>query len=333
MNTRLAVDYLVYLVARISICIVQALRIETGERLAGIMAWLFCNVLRIRERVIDENLAHAFPAMSPAARKRLARRMWNHLFLLVLEVAHAPRKIHETNWRQYIALKDEAELVRDLLDDRPTLIVTAHLGNFEVGGFVLGILGFPTYTIARTLDNPFLDRFLNEFRGKTGQRIIPKNGGYDQIVSVLSGGGAMTFLADQYAGAKGCWVEFFGRPASAHKAIALLALEHNAVVSVCASLRRGRPMRFELNNHAMLDPRDAADSLHTIPDMTQWYTSQLEELIRGAPDQYWWLHRRWKDTRRLRARKGPSPAATARKSAERRRTSAGRAGKCPDRQL
>ena len=129
--------------------------------------------------------------------------MWEHLFLLVLEVAHTPRKIHETNWRDYVRLTNEDELVRSLLDDRPVLIVTAHLGNFEVGGYVLGVLGFPTYTVARTLDNPYLDRFVNRFRGGTGQHIIPKNGGYDQIVEVLARGGTMTFLADQYAGPEG----------------------------------------------------------------------------------------------------------------------------------
>lgn len=303
MQRRLIVDYLVYVIVRILICIVQTIRIETGERLARSLAWLFHDVLRVRGKVVDENLAYAFTELTPAERARLARRMWGHLFLLVLEVAHAPRKIHQTNWREFVGLNNQRELVRALLDDRPTLIVTAHLGNFEVGGYVLGILGFPTYTIARTLDNPFLDRFVNRFRGGTGQRIIPKNGGYDQIVEVLARGGTMTFLADQYAGSKGCWVEFFGRPASAHKAIALLALEHNARVSVSASRRRGRPMRFVLDNHAMIDPQEAADSRNTIPELTQLYTSRLEELIRNAPDQYWWLHRRWKDTRRRRAKK------------------------------
>jgi len=310
-----SLDYLVYMLVRLFICVVQAIRMETGQVLADWLAWLACDVLRLRGKVVDENLEHAFPELDRAERRSLARRMWRHLVLLVLEVAHVPRKIHETNWRQHVRLRNVAPLMRAFLDDRPVVLVTGHFGNFEVGGYLLGLLGFPTHSVARTLDNKYLNDFLERFRGATGQHLIPKNGGYDQIVSVLSGGGAMTFLADQYAGAKGCWVEFFGRPASAHKAIALLALEHNAVVSVCASLRRDRPMRFELNNHAMLDPRDAADSLHTIPDMTQWYTSQLEELIRGAPDQYWWLHRRWKDTRRLRARKGPPPAATARKSA------------------
>ena len=127
--------------------------------------------------------------------------------------------------------------------------------------------------------------------------MIPKNGGYDQIEHVLAKGDTMTFLADQYAGPKGCWVEFFGRPASAHKAIALLALDNNARMSVCTSQRLDRPMRFELCNYATIDPQAVDASVGTVRDLTQWYTTRLEELIRRAPDQYWWLHRRWKDTR------------------------------------
>jgi Kdo2-lipid IVA lauroyltransferase/acyltransferase len=303
MRRRQLVDFSVYVVARILICIVQAMRIETGRRLARRLAWLFCRVLHVRGGVVDDNLAHAFPELSPAERLRVARRMWEHLFLLVLEVAHTPRKIHQTNWRDYVHLTNQAELVECLLDDRPVLIVAAHLGNFEVGGYVLGLFGFPTYTVARTLDNPYLDAFVNRFRGGTGQHMIPKNGGYDQIVEVLARGGTMTFLADQYAGSKGCWVEFFGRPASAHKAIALLALDNGALMSVCAVRRLGRPMQFELINYRSIDPHEAGNCLGATRELTQWYTTRLEELIRRTPDQYWWLHRRWKDTREKKREK------------------------------
>ncbi|MEN6405400.1 MAG: lysophospholipid acyltransferase family protein [Thermoguttaceae bacterium] len=297
MRVHRVVDYLVYLVVRILVCVAQAVRIETGQQMARGLARLFCDVLHVRAGVVDDNLAHAFPKMSAADRLRLARRMWEHLFLMVVEVAHAPRKIHETNWRQYVTLTNSAELVEHLLDDRPVLIVAAHLGNFEVGGYALGILGFPTYTIARTLDNPYLDRFIGRFRGATGQHIIPKKGGFDQIIEVLARGGAMTFLADQYAGPKGCWVEFFGRPASAHKAIALLALRNNARLSASAIRRLDRPLHFELINYATVDPHEVGNTVGTVRELTQWYTARLEELIRVVPDQYWWLHRRWKDTR------------------------------------
>ena len=111
--------------------------------------------------------------------------MWEHLFLLGFgSAAHAaqnPRdelaRLRQTHERRHAR--------RLLFQERPLLITTAHFGNFEVGGYVLGILGFPTFTVARTLDNPYLDRFVNEFRSRTGKFIIPKNGGYDQIEAVL----------------------------------------------------------------------------------------------------------------------------------------------------
>jgi len=304
---RRLVDYLVYVVVRVLICVVQALRPETGVAIAGRLAWLFGDVLKIRAAVVEENLAHAFPDLSPEQRKDLSRGMWNHLFLLVLEVAHAPRKIHETNWRRYITLRNEDLLVRRLLDDRPTLIVTAHFGNFEVAGFVLGLIGFPTYTVARTLDNPHIDRFLNRFRSATGQHMIPKTGGYDQIEEVLASGGTMTFLADQAAGKKGCWVEFFGRPASAHKAIALLALGNNAPVATSSARRLGGPLEIELGTTSVVDPADIDSQMGTVRDLTEWYTGEFEKMIRRTPRQYWWLHRRWKDPRKKKRK--PKQAA------------------------
>ena len=303
MNRKRLVDFLVYIVVRILICVAQTVRIETGHAIAQWLAWLFCDVLKIRSNVIEDNLSHAFPELSASTRRRLQRQMWEHLFVLVLEVANTPRKIHETNWRDYVELKHEDHLVRLLFENRPLLIVTGHLGNFEVGGYVLGILGFPTYTVARTLDNLYLDRFVNQFRGRTGQHIIPKNGGAEQIEKVLSRNGTMSFLADQYAGPKGCWVDFFGRPASAYKAIALLALQYNAVMAVSAATRKDKPMRFHLHNYAMADPQAIDSNLGTVRDLTQWYTTRLEELIQLNPNQYWWLHRRWKDTREPKQKK------------------------------
>ena len=296
-------DYLVYVMVRLLICMVQAMRIETGHEWAKRLAWLLADLLRARRKLVDENLRHAFPQMSEARRRRLARQMWEHLFLLVFEVAHAPRKIHQTNWRQYVRLNGVDTVVRHLLTERPVIIITGHFGNFEVGGFMLGLLGFPTYTVARTLDNPYLHRFVERFRGLTGQHIIPKNGGYDQILEVLGSGGVMAFLADQAAGPKDCWVDFFGRPASTYKAIALLSLEHEAPMAVCYSRRLGRPMQFEMVTRAIADPREAGDDTSSIHELTQWYTSQLEQGIRQDPEQYWWIHRRWKERPRRKRRK------------------------------
>ena len=306
---RRTVDFAVYLVVRLLIALVQAMPISMGASLARFLAWLFCDVLKLRRKVLEENLSHAFPEFSAQERQNVARAMWEHLFLLVIEVAHTPRKIHDTNWREYVKLSGSDEFMRQLISERPTIVVTGHFGNFEVGGYMLGVLGFPTHTVARTLDNPYLDQFVNDFRGRTGQHIIPKNGGYDQIEAVMDHGGTMTFLADQYAGPKGCWITFFGRPASAHKAIALLSFEHHAPVFVSTSRRLDQPMHFELRQYACADPTRGGPAVGGVREMTQWFHDWLEALIRQTPDQYWWIHRRWKDTREKREHKGERKAA------------------------
>jgi KDO2-lipid IV(A) lauroyltransferase len=299
---RRAGQFASYVAVRLVICIVQAIRIETCAVVAGWLGWLFADVVRLRGKVIDENLAHAYPHWTPRKRREVARRMWEHLFLFVAEIAHTARKIHDTNWRDYVTLRNADLAVRHLLDQRPVMLITAHYGNFEMAGYILGVLGFPTFTVARTLDNPYLDRFVNRFRGLTGQFMIAKKGGYDQILHVLGNGGTMSFLADQYAGTKGCWVNFFGRAASAHKAIALLALDNNAVIVVGCARRLERPLHYLLDIQAVLDPQQADAGMVGIRPITQWYTSQLEALIREAPEQYWWLHRRWKDQRPKRTK-------------------------------
>ena len=143
---------------------------------------------------------------------------------MVCEITQAPRKLHQTNWRQHSQILRIPELVRSLLDDRPVVIISGHFGNFELGGYLLGLFGFPTYSIARPLDNPFLHRFVNRFRGSTGQHIVPKLGSREMVAEILRRGGTLALLGDQSAGDKACWVEFFGRPASTHKAVAVLPL-------------------------------------------------------------------------------------------------------------
>ena len=179
--------------------------------------------------------------------------------------------------------------------DRPMILITAHFGNFEMGGYILGLLGYPTFSVARKLDNPYLNDFISSFRGQTGQYIIDKNEGYEDILTVLGQNGVMAFLADQSAGKKGAWINFFNRPASAYKAMALLSMQYDAPIFICFATRTDdRPMHFTMRMVDSLDPRELPPDVSTVQQITQWHASRLEEQIRLAPNQYWWLHNRWK---------------------------------------
>jgi KDO2-lipid IV(A) lauroyltransferase len=310
LRPRNIVDYLGYLVVRIFVCVVQAMPMHTCVVVARWLATMCASVLKIRRRVVEDNLRHAFPEMSAAERKLLAWRMWEHLFLMLVEVVHAPRKIHRTNWREYVTLVNAREVIRTFFDDRPTIIICGHYGNFELSGFLLGVLGFPSFTIARPLDNPYIDRFLNEFRRMTGQYILPKFGSSGEIEAVLKRGGILALLADQHAGRKGCWVEFFGRPASSHKGIALFTLSSEAPTIFCYTRRTARPLVHVIGADMVLEPRSMPAEMHSVKGITQWYTRELERTIRLAPEQYWWLHRRWRKYHPRRKPKSHAPAPT-----------------------
>ena len=285
-----------YLAVRLFFCWVQAIRIETCEWFAGFVGWLMTRCIPLRARVINDNLQVAFPHWPAERRRMTARRMWEHLFLMVCEIAQVPRKIHETNFRDYIqfAPGTRRELLQLLLDPRPITIVSGHFGNFEVGNYTTGLLGFPTFAVARPMDNPLLDRFFKQFRAAHGQTILPKQGSARQIAAALETGQSLAILCDQWGGNKGCRVDFFGQPTSCHKAIAVFPLSSGTPLVVSYAKRCERPMHFEIASYAVVDPANSAEGPNSVRELTQWYNSCLEDIIRVTPDQYWWLHRRWK---------------------------------------
>ncbi|MEQ8210676.1 MAG: lipid A biosynthesis acyltransferase [Lacipirellulaceae bacterium] len=303
---RKAKDYSAYLAVRLVVGLVQSLPLETVEDASKHLAWFVWRVLKIRRKVVEENLKTAFPEGTIQEHEKIALGMWRHLFLMIAEIAHAPRKVHRTNWREHSTIPDMPTLTGQLLSGRPTVIISGHLGNFELGGYLLGLHGFPTHTIARQLDNPYLDRWVTEFRGATGQHMLSKSDSSRQIAHLLESGGTLVLLGDQYAGDTACWVDFFGKPASTHKAVAVFTLSGRAPTAVSGVLRRDKPLHFEMCLADLIDPESNDFQHGTIPALTQWYTDGLEQMIRQAPEQYWWVHRRWKGTptdRRERRRK------------------------------
>ena len=189
-------------------------------------------------------------------------------------------------------------MVRTFLSPQATVAVTAHHGNFEMNGYVSGLLGFPNYTLARTLDNAYLHQFLASFREATGQFILPTTQSAELAQRVVEAGETLAALGDHYGGPKGCWINFFGQPASCPKAIALFSLANQVPLLVVYTRRTDAPLTFQTELVDVLHPT-RHDELSSVNDITQWYSDRIESFVRQTPEQYWWLHRRWKDTREL----------------------------------
>ena len=221
-----------FILVQTVISVIQVMPIEMCSRMCQGLAWLLNDVIKFRRKVIFENMTHVYPEWDENKQDEMSRKMWYHLLMMSCEIAHAPRKIHDTNWRDYVNIVDKVQMTSYLIDYRPLVAVSGHFGNFEMGGYTTGLLGMPSYTVARTLDNPYLNRFINDFRETNGQFTLPKDGSATAVQEVLDSGGILTVLGDQHAGTKGCWIDFLGRPAACHKALALFTLSGNAPMMV-----------------------------------------------------------------------------------------------------
>ncbi len=290
-----AIDFAAYLFVRLLVAVIQTLPLDMGDRVCHGLARVAAGPLGIRRGATEHNLRLIFPDSTDQERQNLSLAMWHHLLLMVCEIAWVQRRLHLSNWRQYISFKNNREMLRLMLGSRPTVIVTGHFGNFEVGGYMTGLMGINTLTIARQLDNRFLNAWVQRFRGAKGQEMVDKEGCAADVDRHLKNGGILSLLADQHAGDKGCWVDFLGAPASCHKALALFSLSSDAPMVVGATRRiGGRPMHFEIAGNAFADPRTDHATCASVSTLTQWYNDHLAAEIDRSIEQYWWLHRRWR---------------------------------------
>ena len=217
---RPVLDYLAYVGVRVVVCLAQMMSVEQSYAFARTLAAILYRVDRRHRKVGMENLRLAFgDEYSEAERDAIVRGVYRHFCMMMMEILHIPRKLHPTTWRDHIRLIGHRPILDRLLEGGPIVMVTGHYGNWEMAGYLFGVFGFPPHSVARALDNPHLERFLRSFRERTGQKLIPKKGGYDEMLAVLRSGGVLSFLADQDAGSRGLYVDFFGRPASTTQAI------------------------------------------------------------------------------------------------------------------
>lgn len=307
-----------YLVFRGLACLVGTLSARMTAAVAHTLAWIVTRLLprRLsRHDVAHENLRAAYgDSATDGQLDEIIFEMWVHLFRLVAEMIQFPRKLRLENCREVIAFRNRPAAMRALGTGRTLLVLGGHFGNWEATTSLFGVFGFPMGVVARALDNPFLHRWFVESREKTGHRLLLKQGGWDGMVDILNAGGNLGLLCDQDAGPRGVFVDFFGRPASTFKSLALMAREYNALLVVGYGIRlpddfaSARWVRFEVGCEAVIDPAtiQADDEVRVL---TELYTQALEQAIRRAPEQYFWVHRRWKSVPRQRQRAAERKAA------------------------
>ncbi len=305
-------DWLVYATVRVLAMIFGMFPIDRNLATARLMGWCWYHLMprhRIRAR---DHLRIAFGADLPEAEaERLALRSMQQMTMMVMELLFTPRLITEWSWSRHIRLVDLKAGLDVLLSKRGAILVTGHYGNWELVGYVLAAWGFDIVGVMRPLDNPYLNRFLMGNREKKGLELLYKKGAVDSMDDVLERGGILGFIADQNAGHNGIFVDFFGKPASTYKTIALKAMQHRVPVVVGGARRRSPRFEYDILAPRVILPEEWEQQDDPRRYITQEYTRALEQLVRESPEQYLWIHRRWKSQpgdRRKRKRSAAQPS-------------------------
>ena len=257
-----------------------------------------------RERAVA-NLRRSFPQLEDEQAQDLARRSMRHLMqMFVVDVHSAPRLLSPSTWPKYVRFGQVERAMEILLSNKPAIFVTGHCGNFEMLGFTLAVAGFPITAVARPLDLPRVNDWLLSVREKRGMTVLDKAGASEHIPDVLERGGRVAFIADQDAGLRGVFVPFFGHLASGYKTIALMAMRYQLPI-VCGTARRRFPDRFqyEITTNDVIEPSDWEPRPDPMYYITARYTRAIENMVCRDPEQYFWVHRRWK-TRPRHEREG-----------------------------
>lgn len=288
-------DRAIYVAARLVSVAMHAFPVNLNLRTAKLLgSGLYLIDRRHRERALA-NLRRSFPELSERQREKLARRSMQQMIMLFVEVLFTTRLIRLDTWADYVELENFRDVMEMLLRrERGLVLLTGHYGNWEILGYVLATLGFETVSIARPLDNPYVSRFLFDVREKTGQKIIAKKGATPEVQATLDQHGAVGFIADQNAGIKGVFVDFFGRKASTYKSIGLVAMEYEVPVVIGYARRVNDRFHFKCGAQDIIYPADWKSQPDPLRYITERYTKAIEDIVRVDPGQYWWVHRRWK---------------------------------------
>ena len=246
-----------------------------------------------RRRISVENILRCQITSDPAEARRIARKSFCHFAGHICEALFVPGVINADNWREHFDFSEaDPELEKVLFErkDTPILIVSGHHGCWEAATSIISLMR-PMIAIARVMDSKLLQNWMKKHHFRGPVTIVDKNRGFtpEVIRGWLASCAAMTILSDQYCH-KGAHLRFFGRPARTFTSATRLAMRTGAPV-VVGSFVRIAPYRYRLvGDKPLVFPKDGDRD-----GLTQLLNDRMEAAIRRYPEQYLWVHRRWRD--------------------------------------
>ncbi len=260
---------------------------------AGVGAAAYLSLRRLHN-VGLRNLELAFPEKSAADRERILRRLYRNLGWLLAEFCQMPRYTRESTQR-FLRYEGLENFLAAQARGKGVLIVTGHLGAWELSSYYHSLMGHPMSIVIRRLDNERVDRLVNSIRCLHGNRILHKNDFARGLLAAMRHGESVGILMDtNMTPPQGVFVPYFGRQAYTASGLARVALKTGAAVlpgfMLWEETERKYVLRFGEEIPLVATGDDEADALAN----TARFTAVIEDWVRRYPEQWLWVHRRWK---------------------------------------
>ena len=286
-------DDLIYRCIRLLVRIIGNIPIGFAEFLSSLLGLLWFRFDKRHRRVTLNNLTHAFgKEMPPDQIEILAKQVFKNLASMLFEMTWSAC-LSRDQLLSHVEIKGLEHIRKAHAKGRGVLVISGHMGNFEMlmpGLYGTGLKG---YAIYRRLNFEPLERFLTPLRERFNVTLIPMRNAAPKVIDSLASGGVVGTMIDQSVDwYSGVFVNFFGRPACTNKEVIKLAMKAQTTVIPLYTIRSNRKYLIEFLPELPL--QYTQDPIGDIEVNTQNITNILESVIREYPDQYFWIHNRWK---------------------------------------
>jgi Kdo2-lipid IVA lauroyltransferase/acyltransferase len=287
-------DWLEYAAVWLILKTVGALPRSVARAFAAAVTRLLFFLQPRLQKTAEFNLRLAFPGWTDAQRRDATRNMVRNLGWMAAEFARIP-KLTKENIESVVILEGHENFLEGQRRGKGVLYLTGHIGAWELSSFAHALYGYPLHYMARPLDNTRLDALVNEYRCASGNKPIFKNESARVMLKILKDSGTVGILADQNTmPEEGVFVDFFGKSACTTTGIARVALHTNAAVVPGYAYWDDSLQKYRLRFEPPVELIRTGDTERDVFENTQRFAKVIEEIIRKHPDQWVWVHKRWK---------------------------------------
>lgn len=257
----------------------------------GYLGYLLAARLR---KTAKRNLEMALPNLSAEEHEKITRGVFRNFGRLLAEFSYFP-KLTRQEVEQIVVYDGLEHFTNAMKKGRGVLFLTGHVGAWELSSFAHALYGHPHNILVRQIDNPYIDKMVDYYRGCRGNKAIDKNNSVRSILSALKRGEAVGILIDlNTVRNQGVFCDFFGIPACSTTGLATLALRTKAAVVPGFLLWDEKTGKHKLHFEPEVEITTTGDQKEDIYQNTAKFNKVIENIIRLYPDQWMWVHRRWK---------------------------------------